>query len=442
MQTDLLIVGAGPAGLAHAYWRKQADDGLGILVVDRQPSPGGWVQTRVIDGYQCEEGPQGIRPNDASDELIASLGIGELVRPASDQAKLRFVGRNGTLHALPTGPGGLVRTDLFSVCGKLRLFMEPFYSRGKDPEESLASFVGRRFGPQTIPMAESLASGVYGGDAHALEMAAAFPKATGLELNHGSILRGMIAKRKQARGKPRRPALCSFAGGMATLIEELTKSVQDSMFLSCEVLAVEFENDRWSVQLEGDGPSEIQTRELVLAIPSSSAARILTGIDTELAKSLAAIPYASIANVFLGLTRSETKEDPSGFGFLLDRREQSPMLGAIYCSSLFPDAAPPGHALVRVMAGGVCRPDVTDWPDERLTNEAAEMLRKYTGRAADIGFCHVSRALNAIPQYIKGHKARVCSIRELTRRHPGLALVGNSYDEVSVVGQLRRPTRD
>ena len=439
MQTDLLIVGAGPAGLAHAYWRKKADNDLGILVVDRQPSPGGWVQTQVIDGYVCEEGPQGIRPNDASDELIESLGIPDLVQPADAQAKLRFVARHGALHAMPTGPGGLAKTDLFSAGGKLRLFMEPFRGRGKDPEESIASFVGRRFGSQSVPMAEALASGVYGGDAHAIEMAAAFPAATALEKDYGSILRGMIAKRKQTRGKPRRPALCTFAGGMTTLVEVLSNTIEGSLLLGCDVLAIESIDNRWHVHLEGSGPTEIQAQELVLAIPASSAARVLSGIDAELAEALATIPYASIANVFLGLARTETEEGLRGFGFLLDRQEQSPMLGAIYCSSLFPDVAAPGHDLVRIMAGGISRPDVVDWPDNQLIDGASEMLRKYTGHSVDIGFSRVSRARNAIPQYVKGHRARVHTIRELAHRHPKLALIGNSYDEVSVVGQLRRP---
>ena len=45
-----------------------------------------------------------------------------------------------------------------------------------------------------MPLAEAMASGIYGGDAHAIEMAAAFPTIANLEREHGSLLRGVMAR--------------------------------------------------------------------------------------------------------------------------------------------------------------------------------------------------------------------------------------------------------
>ena len=67
---------------------------------------------------------------------------------------------------------------------------------------------------------------------------------------------------------------------------------------------------------------------------------------------------------------------------------------------------------------------------------AQETLRKYTGLQARTLFQRVRKAPNAIPQFEIGHRDRVLRIRTLASRHPNLTLRGNSYDDVSLVGQM------
>ena len=117
------------------------------------------------------------------------------------------------------------------------------------------------------------------------------------------------------------------------------------------------------------------------------------------------------------------------------------MLGAIYCSSIFPTCSRECQFLVRVMAGGVMHPRVMDEPDTALAQHADAMLREYTGIDSPCLFERVVRAPAAIPQYTIGHRQRVARIRELASALPNLQLLGNSYDAVSVVGQLGRPER-
>ena len=91
MQTDLLIIGAGPAGLAHGFWRKQDNPDQDLRIVERSQAPGGRVQTRRIEGYSCEWGPEGFRPNEQSDALIEALEMEGRVTPCREEAKLRWV---------------------------------------------------------------------------------------------------------------------------------------------------------------------------------------------------------------------------------------------------------------------------------------------------------------------------------------------------------------
>ncbi|MEE2887064.1 MAG: protoporphyrinogen oxidase [Planctomycetota bacterium] len=435
--TDLLVVGAGPAGLAHAFWRLRAEPQLEVRVLEQQAQAGGWVQTKEIDGYTCEIGPQGIRPNDDSEALLSALGIEDKVVPANPLAKHRFLARDRQLHPLPNGPGDLLATKIFTLAGKLSLCMEPFRRRRSLPDESLAGFVARRLGPQAVPLAEALANGVFGGDAHTLEMAAAFPAIKELETKHGSLLRGMLAGRKARQGKPKRPALHSFCGGMHTIIQALSDSLGDRLLLSTGVVALAQEGDGWSATLANG--STMITRELALAVPSRVAAELLGPTCRELALELKKIPFASIANVYLGYPRADVEEQLAGFGYLIDRRDASPMLGTIYCSSIFPGCAPGDEFLVRVMAGGVMRLGALDESDDTIVQQADTMLRSYTGLSAPRVFERVCRTPGAIPQYTLGHSQRIARIRNRVEALPNLHLLGNSYDAVSVVGQLRTP---
>ena len=65
------------------------------------------------------------------------------------------------------------------------------------------------------------------------------------------------------------------------------------------------------------------------------------------------------------------------------------MLGAIYCSSIFPQSAPGGRFLVRVMAGGMVHPEAVARDEEDLAAAAEAMLRGYTRLAAPLVFKRV-----------------------------------------------------
>jgi oxygen-dependent protoporphyrinogen oxidase len=108
------------------------------------------------------------------------------------------------------------------------------------------------------------------------------------------------------------------------------------------------------------------------------------------------------------------------------------VLGVQWCSSIFPDRAPPGMVLLRALCGGWNRADVVDWDDERLTSAVrAEMGRVLGMRAAPV-LCHIQRWDQAIPQYHIGHRQRVGRIEERLGRHQGLFLGGNAYHGVAV----------
>ncbi len=90
------------------------------------------------------------------------------------------------------------------------------------------------------------------------------------------------------------------------------------------------------------------------------------------------------------------------------------------------------------MVGGRGDPEFVDRDDEELARIVLETLGKYTGIEARPLFQRVRRARAAIPQYEIGHRDRVRRIRDLESQHSGLTLLGNSSDDVSLVGQMAR----
>jgi oxygen-dependent protoporphyrinogen oxidase len=139
-----------------------------------------------------------------------------------------------------------------------------------------------------------------------------------------------------------------------------------------------------------------------------------------------------VAVVGLGYRGADVPHRLDGFGYLSRQRDRRDVLGVQWCSSIFPERAPPGMVLVRALCGGWNRADVVDWQDERLLAAVrAELARVMGVRAAPV-LCHIVRWDHAIPQYHIGHLGRVGRIEERLGRHRGLFLGGNAYHGVSV----------
>ncbi len=114
---------------------------------------------------------------------------------------------------IPTDLEALAGSALLSAEGRERLAAEP----GVPPEppgedESIASFVSRRLGPEAYErLVEPLMTGIYGGDGEQLSLQATFPNLRQLELEHGSLLRGLAA---QPPASSVEPPFLSLRGGM------------------------------------------------------------------------------------------------------------------------------------------------------------------------------------------------------------------------------------
>lgn len=435
--TRILVAGGGISGLSTAYALMQQEPALDVLLLERSPATGGNIRTERIAGYTCECGPDGFL-DDAPETmaLVRDLALEPRLQRSRDAARRRFIVRHGRLCEAPTSPGTLLTSPVLSWAAKVRLAGEPFAARRVKDDESIHEFAVRHIGREAAEvLVGAMVSGIFAGDARALSLAACFPKMRALEDEYGSLVRGMAAmRRKRAGGGPAGPGgrLTSFDGGMSTLVEALTAALGSRVRTSSAVETIApRRTGGYSIETAA---GRLEADAVILTGPSVESASIVRPRDAVLADLLAGIPSAPLGVVALGYRAAALPDDGAlnGFGFLVPRREPFRILGALWETSIYPNRAPAGRVLLRVMIGGAGDADAVGLGDEQLAEIVRRDLRGIMRIDAAPEFVRIIRHRRGIPQYVKGHLARISAIEERLRMHPGLYVAGSSYRGVSM----------
>jgi oxygen-dependent protoporphyrinogen oxidase len=214
------------------------------------------------------------------------------------------------------------------------------------------------------------------------------------------------------------------------LVETLRQRLRGPVHTGVQVRGVQRRPEGW--QVLGEGQESWSADAVALTCAAWRQAELLAGVDDELAAQVGAIPYNRVAVVALGYPAGSVPHRLDGFGYLSPQRERRDVLGLQWCSSIFPGRAPAGQVLLRALCGGWNRPEIVDWPDDRLLAAVqAELGRVLRIRAAP-ALQQIVRWERAIPQYHVGHLDRVAWIEDRLAAHPGLHLGGNAYRGVAI----------
>lgn len=448
MNVDAIIIGAGISGLVAAHRLKKL--GQQVVLVESSGKVGGVIQSRDADGFLIEAGPNSLRGAHELLDLVEELDLmGELV--TADPKAPAFVYSGGKLHAVPMGPGALVKTKLISNAAKLRLLGEPFAkARAENGEESIDSFIRRRLGDEVQEkLVAPFLSGVYAGDPKQLSIQACFPKLAEFEAGAGSILRGGLKAARAARHNrnPQEPPkrslrpyrLCSFRRGLNALPQRLAQELGDGLMLEARVAGVGHSASGFELTVEYQNEQkQFACSRLIVATPANAAAGLVRSFAPEVAELIADIPYASIASVPLAYRLEQFAQPPVGFGFLTPRSEGLRLLGSIWNSSLFTGRAPEGWVLTTNFIGGATDPEAAGLGDDELARLVHNDLKNaldITGEPRRLPIAHYDRA---IPQYVIGHAARIARLEAALRHHPGLHLAGNYLHGVAIGDCIRQ----
>lgn len=390
---DVAVVGAGITGLALC--RRLTERGRSVSVLEAADRAGGVIESRRVGGRLLELGPQRTRLTAPVADLVDELGLGEdLLRAPADLPL--FVYRGGRLRRVPLDPSDLLRTDLLSTVGKLRLLCEPLVPPPR-ADETAADYFRRSFGEEAyVHLLGPLFGGIYASDP---ERMPARHTLVPLWRALGAPRSFLLAAAGRALGGSERPPACSFREGLSTLTGALSEACGERLRLGARVSGVEGGKGAFTVSAEGEAP--VEARRVVLTVPAEEAARLLQGPGGDGVRALRRLRYNPLAVVHL-----QSSMQRRGYGYQVSMAEAGlSTRGVTWNASLF------GRREVHTAyLGGMGREEDVERADGWLAETAALEFEAVTGAGArplsvhrtrvpahDRSWRHLEVGLEAVP---------------------------------------------
>lgn len=433
-----VIIGAGISGLTTAFLLNKL--GYEITVLEKKREPGGSIETVFEKGFLFDKGPNSaLETHPLIGQLIEELDLRDQLVYANKEANKRYILRNNQLHALPMSPPALIKTKLFSIRAKLRLFGEPFIGRSKDGYyQSISEFVTRRLGKEFLDYAiNPFVAGVYAGNPEELSVKSAFPKLYELEEKYGGLIVGTIRsirERKKRTEKSKQSArMLSFKDGMQVLPKAISKHLEDKVKFQSEVNSIKKANGGYEINFVREGEHQtINCDKIILTIPAYAISGLLSSFDENLNRHLNEIYYPPVLVLFLVYRKENIKRPLDGFGFLIPSKEKKSFLGAIWSSVIFPNRSDENNAAFTLFVGGARNPEIGSIDKEILIEKVIkefEEIMKISGEPELKTYKYWSKA---IPQYNTGYIEHERYFDEFEKKNLGIFLSGNYRGGISV----------
>ncbi len=450
------VIGGGITGLAAAYRLRELaamrEMPLEVTLFERSAHIGGPLESIRRDGFVLETGADSFLSEKPEAHALAQrLGIESELMPTREEFRRTLIVRDGRLVEIPEGfslmaptrLGPVMRSELFSPLGKVRIALEPFIpARRDDGEESLASFVRRRLGNEVlVRVAQALAGGIYTADPETLSLTATMPRFVEMERRYGSVYKGLRAAERartsmsKGTSGARWNLFLSFRSGVGILPETLATRLGGCIRTGTEVRSIARNGDFWRVTF-ADGSSE-DADAAICAAPGHAASSILSASLEPLAQMLGEISYASAAVVNLVYREADFPTHPRTFGFVVPIAEHRRIIAGSFSSLKYENRAPEGFITARAFIGGVLQHEMLSLGDDEMIAAAHDEFRALLKVVAEPQFASVRRWPLAMPQYVVGHLARVAEIERLADDVPAFALAGAAYRGVGIPDCIR-----
>jgi oxygen-dependent protoporphyrinogen oxidase len=447
----IAVIGGGISGLAAAHRVHELEPAAEVVLYESADALGGTLQTVQKDGFLIERGADNFITNVPWGlDLCRRIGIQDQLLETNANHRQAFVVSRGRLRKIPEGfvimaPSRIwpiIATPILSPLGKLRMACE-FFLPGRPPEddESLASFVRRRFGAETYDcLVQPLIGGIYTGDPERLSVRSTMPRFLEMERQHGSLIRAVWKQAGKQRAQSRGGSGARYSmfvaprDGMQSMVGAIANRLPPTAVRTgtpVERLQAAPEGG-WLLTTAGRQPEVIRYDAVILSAGAAASASLVADLDRELAETLRQIPHASCSIVSLAYRREQIAHPMDGFGFVVPAVEKRQVISGSFSSVKYPGRAPAGQVLVRAFIGGQLQPELAALPDDRLTEIACRELGQLLGISGEPGMIVISRYQDAMPQYYVGHTHRVAQIEQAADRLPGLYFAGNAFGGVGM----------
>jgi protoporphyrinogen/coproporphyrinogen III oxidase len=458
------VIGGGISGLATAYRlmeeSAQRSSPVDVVLFEADHRLGGVISTECADGFLLEGGPDSfISDKPWALTLARRIGLGDELIGTNPSFRRSFIVKGNRLVPVPEGfyllapsrLGPFVTTPIFSWAGKLRMGLDLVLPRRRDCsdsyDESLANFVRRRFGRETLErMAQPMVGGIYTADPEELSLRATMPRFLDWEMEYRSLILAMVQRRKKLQALlqekasgPRYGLFVSFRKGMAQLVERLQSCLSaDSIHLNSKIDFIQPRPAGKGWELRTDRGETFLADALCLALQAYQSAELLHPVAPRLADRLTQIKYASTATVNLAYRLEDIPHSLDGFGFVVPSIEKRDLLACTFCQVKFEGRAPGQFALLRAFMGGALQPHAFEFDDQEMLRAVMNNLKTLIGVQAEPLFHRIERHPLSMAQYRVGHMNLMNEVESLTSEHPGLQLAGNGYTGIGVPDCIHR----
>jgi oxygen-dependent protoporphyrinogen oxidase len=475
------VLGGGITGLSAAFYVKRLSKEQGadveVTVLEASARLGGKVNTLRKEGFVIERGPDSFLGRKLPMlRLARELGLLDELVGTNPQATKTYLAADGRLQPMPKGMnlgipnelGAFARNSLVSPHGKLRALDElRLPPKADEADESVGAFLERRLGREMVErIGEPLLAGIHAGNLYKLSLKAAFPQFAEMERKYGSVIKGMMearrlapaagAKAAEARsaavgGAPIPPtAFLTFRRGLSTLIEALDARLRAEgcdIRLGSEVVSIRRTDSAAGAEPSSSSASalrptaayrlELRNGEtldadaVLLTLPAYVSEKLLAPhIDVS---ALAAIDYASVANVVLAYDAAGFNHKLDGSGFLVPHDQGFTITASTWTSSKWGNTAPAGKRLIRCYVGHADDSSAVELSDDELTAAVRRDLNKLMGLNATPQFVEITRLRRSMPQYPVGHVEQIAALRrDLAARLPGVYATGAPFEGVGL----------
>ncbi len=439
---DTIIIGGGLSGLTVAHKLRLHDPQHRFLLLEKNDSTGGVIRTHRENGFITEIGPHGFLDNcQESKDILHETGLDKERVKAPLIDFVRYVYVHGKLQCIPQTPLKISIAPLMPWKDKFRILGELFKTP-LEGEPTVAKWANHRFGSAILPYIDAVFTGTYAGDFDRLSIDAVMPGVRALEKEHGSVIRGivakMLAKRKQGGEKKKleMPAMTSFPKGMCRLPERLTEELQEGLdlLLSCPATSIERNGDDWQVQTPR---GLFSATNLVLAAPANVSLKLLQNISSDMPQTK--IPETWISTVVFGFGPGVTL--PPGFGYLTPESEKRFTLGSLFSSNMFPGRAPEGHIVFETLIGGRRHPERIALGKDEMVARALADVQDILGITEQPVYTTVLKSDGGIPQLEQGYSSLLAWRDALTRNNKGLHVCGFGWEGIGLNDMMKTGTR-
>jgi len=445
MTKRIVVIGGGITGLSAAHrlieLQKEKNLDIEVLLIEKSKKLGGPITTIKKGNFLIELGPDMFFTKKPwALELSKRLGLENELIETNESKRGTYVLWQKKLVPVPEGflmlaPSKIIpflKTPLFSWAGKLRMMLDLFISKKGSTDESLASFVRRRFGNEALErVAQPMIGGIYTADPEKLSLKATMPQFIEMEQKYGSVIKAMLHNKNENRkdSGARYSQFLSFKNGMGTLINALKQSLEGCISLNEAVTKISRNEESWEIQTER---RNIEASGVIVTTPSYHTASLAQNFDTELASELASIEYASSSVVIFAYKTKEISHELNEFGFVVPNVEKSDLIACSFSSIKFDGRAPEDHILIRAFLGGALNPEIVNLDDNQIIDRAKNELEKILGIKGNPEFTLIQRYPDAMPQYHLGHLDKVANIQNRLLEYKGLEIAGNAYSGVGI----------